>query len=236
MAYTTIVAGDDVDADVAMANWNYLKNLFETGIIADLITAGAFTSAIHGDLSAAVTTMHSAQSSTVADPNSQFTGTNVQTVLQEIATFTGMGVAGVIAEYNVGMDRDDTTAFPAGQPSVSVVVPANAAPYGIKVIIDAVIVHAAVAAGEALVIPLNITNASVNPGDLSTVGSRVPRFEYTFGADNAASLGTSRTMWYLTTGDGWEPTIANTVQIGTVFQTGANMSATNFGIAVTALK
>lgn len=190
----------------------------------------------HGNLSSSTATMHSGTSILLADSGGKFTTDNVEAATQEIATYVGLGTSGLIGQYIVGQAMDNSTTFPTGNPTASVTVAANTAPYGIMVMIYATIFHDATAAGEDLAIPLNITNTGANPGDLSAIGSRNYRFECYAGFDGAAGVRTVSPMFYLTTGDSWESTIANTVKIGTPFRSGTHMTATNFGIVVWGLK
>lgn len=211
-----------------------LKNSVNN-IAASQLDSNSVTADKHADLSGTTDTKHSAASVKVVDASSLFTGTNAESVLTEIGQFAGMGVSGIIGQYLIGQARDDTNTFPTNSVDAAVSVPANSAPYGIVVQIDAYIVHDGTAAGNELVIPLNITNAGLNPGDLSSSGTRNKRFELGFGADGPAHVSASRIMTYLKAGDGWEDTIANTVKIGTPWTTG-NMTSQNHGIIVWGLK
>ncbi len=236
IALERAVADTVIDITPLNANMVLLENLLNGGLGVDNVSAAGFGSAGHGDLSAITDDFHTAESVLVVDTAGYYTAPkNVENILAEIGNFTGIGVAAAVGQYFIGQARDDSNVFPSNAPVATITVAANSAPTGIAVSIFAYIAHDATAAGNELNIPLNITNASANPGDLSASGSRNRRFELGFAASAAAHISSSATMLYLVAGDSWEPTIENTVKIGTPWTTG-NMTAQNFGIIVWGLK
>ncbi len=192
-------------------------NIATGTITANELGAGACGATAHGDLSATITTMHSASSTVISDPLSVYTSTNVEGALAEVAYHLGIasGTTPSTTTYTLdysGISEDYTTNWTAAAnatPTCSVTVATNTAPFGI---IADLTVYAVTGPICTAYMPL-----SINDIPLATNANLLRR--YAFGAGDAANfslMNTTRRVVYRTT-DGWNPAVTNVVGIGSPF-------------------
>jgi hypothetical protein len=193
--------------------------------------ATAATANNHANLSAVTTAKHSGTSIILSDTGGKFTTDNAEAALQQLAVFTGLGTTGVVGQYLVGQNRDDSTVWPTGAPTCPVIVPKNAAPAGILVQLSAYIYLSVGTPPGYIDVPLKINTTSLSA---SGAGRHI-RYTLSHGSEVGSHIHSSILILYLPA-DGWLENQINTVDIGTIHSIGFTAGVENCGLIVWALK
>ncbi|MCP4527523.1 MAG: hypothetical protein GY833_16640 [Aestuariibacter sp.] len=192
LSLSSVAKGDTIAATEVNTTRTSIENSVN-GIDASQINADAVGASEHADISASSDTFHSGDSIKMASGNSL--ETDFGTLEDKVVVSGTLGV-----NKPVGYDYDATSALASGASwtACSITVPANTATNGLKVTLSAEI-HCGTSASGFL--PLRIKVGAAAAVDLSTSGTRDPRFDiYKAYADNNDNINTvERTMWIDTT-------------------------------------
>jgi hypothetical protein len=237
------INANDVVSEVPLnANFTALANLLNGNLDEDNV--GYLGAESHGDRTAETVPYHSTESIVLTNTAGYFDGTTAEDALNEIAE----ELDGIVADSGfvpvlIGSKHDDTVATTTGAvifAGCDIVVPANAAPNGIMVIMSAEGGNGGLA-GSVVAIPIRInsTDLSSYTGGLYPNIVTQPRWHlvwllttsYLFPALNTQTLHATYTP-----DDGWNPAIENTVRVGTTTIGAAGDQINGCTLSVFALK